>query len=90
MQQWEYCVVGPVKSLGSEGLKGYYPTLAFLTREGPRNTSLSGGNEALKIAQTIAQLGEEGWELTSCGSILAVGGGGAPNHLPYFKRKKQQ
>jgi hypothetical protein len=90
MQKWEYCVVGPIiKNFGGSDFAGYYPYLAVLTNQGPQTRAIfgeSGMSENDHLANTIAQLGEAGWEMIGCGS---TGGKYVTSHLLYFKRPKE-
>ncbi len=86
MSKWEYCVVGPIKN----NLEGYYPKLVYLTAQGPSAVGIrpqQGASEPEVLAMTLAQLGEEGWEMVSCGAVPF----GTENdcHVIYFKRMKE-
>ncbi len=80
MQKWEYCALGVIKTMNSDGLVGDYPRLVFFGLNGiAQNVSLRDGNEPVNIAKAIAQLGMEGWELVGTGDTTA-------KHVIYFKR----
>lgn len=82
MQKWEYCTVGPIKG----NLEGHYPRLVILSESGMVVTKIlgiRGLSEDQILAQTIARLGGEGWELVSCGS---TGWREENRHMLYFKR----
>ncbi len=81
MQQWEYCAVGPVQSHSQP----HYATVIRFTNEGRRLSKIQGTRDmdsAQVLAQIIAQLGEEGWEMVGCGMISDE------RHMLYFKRPK--
>ena len=88
MQKWEYCTVGPIKKLSY----GHHPELVQFTPEGLKRTRIQaprGVDEDNMLAQTIAQLGEWGWEMIGCAEVS----GGVHDelmHVLYFKRPKQQ
>lgn len=87
MQKWEYCAVGPIKKLSYS----HHPELVRFTVEGCKRSRLQaprGVDEDDVLAQTIAQLGEWGWEMIGC---AAVSGGVQEEvmHILYFKRPKQ-
>ena len=84
MHKWEYCAVGPIKNV----FYGHYPELVRFTKEGSKKTRIQGTrdiDEGDILAQTIAQLGEWGWEMISCGTV-AKGVQEEPMHILYFKR----
>lgn len=77
MSTWEYCaVIGIDRVTPGRHLHPLYPAIWYFTKEGVQVVELK-GNEAKEVAQTIARLGEEGWEMVGC-EPLAV----------YFKRPK--
>lgn len=77
MQKWEYCVVVGLSRLTTERyMHPDYPALWTLTPSGV-NYKLMGKPESEELAKTIAQLGEEGWEMV-----------GASGSFVYFKRPK--
>jgi len=83
MQRWEYCVVGYIKGR----LEGDYPRLIMLTNRGQEQRRIEGTRELLErdvLAQTIARLGEDGWEMVGCGNV------GEHTHVIYFKRPKAE
>ena len=62
MSKWEYCALGPIKGMNTNGLVGHYPCIIFFGDQGVTKDSLrlAGSNEALKLGRAIAQLGEQG------------------------------
>lgn len=87
--QWEYCAVGSIKSVEAKmGVDVGNPLLITFTRKGANIQSLKGGETS--VAEMIARLGEEGWEMVGTGNVFATttitGTGGVPGHLVYFKR----
>ena len=83
MQEWEYCVIGPIKKEG----QGHYPVLAHLTQKGRQAHKIRRTKETKEadvLAMTIAGLGDAGWEMVGCGNI------GLDVHSLYFKRPKQE
>ncbi len=84
MQKWEYCMIGPIKSTIT-GPEGYYPYTVHLTDKGLAKTRIEGAgilSEISILAQTVAKLGEEGWEMVGCGNT-------GDSHYLYFKRIKE-
>ena len=88
MQKWEYRVIAGVDHT-KLGLINRDPCYIQLTTEGEKILMGSrdfktqgGGNETKAMAQLIAQLGEEGWELVGVASKDR-------SHSLYFKRPKQ-
>ena len=93
MQKWEYCILGPMKFAGTAHgmIGGFYPVLVYLQPGKPQIThkikKQHGMEERDIVLSTIAQLGEEGWEMISSGTTsLTSGVVGA--HFLYFKRPK--
>lgn len=92
-QKWEYCAVGPVKV--SQTLEGHYPWMINFKNEGlyaNRIQKQGQLNERDILAQTIAKLGDEGWEMVGMGTVPGAGSGehNEPAHLIYFKRPKSE
>jgi len=89
VQKWEYCVVrgnyywlsdGYLEKMTDKGREIVSDFTAILKNQ-PKGTKLRPDAVA---AQTIAQLGEEGWEL------VGIHGGDASSEVVlYFKRPKQ-
>jgi hypothetical protein len=80
MQKWEYCAVGPLEGLSM----GRHPYLCHFTVEGQRLSRIEktrGISERDMVAQTITQLGNDGWEMVGCGTMWK-----GDRHLLYFKR----
>jgi hypothetical protein len=80
--KWEYCVIGPIK--WNSNMER--PELTYLTHDGRRSVEMAPipGRmlEADVLAQHIAQMGEDGWELVGCGNVSEQ------RHILYFKRAK--
>jgi len=78
MQKWEYCAIVNI-STNNEKLSTYYPGIWHFTDLGIQVSRIH-SPEADEVAKTIAQLGEQGWEM--------VGAGNTSNsfHTLYFKR----
>jgi hypothetical protein len=72
--QWEYCLVDWV---------GPQPRLVSFYPDG-LEIELFDTAEAMHMA--VAQLGLDGWEMTSSSVLPAASGGGAPITTLYFKR----
>lgn len=82
MTKWEYCSIYPVYYdreqgwlvPGLLGIKGYKGTfmISGATREKLENPNA--------LAQKITQLGQEGWEMSGCGTVSRN------QHVIYFKR----
>jgi len=90
MQKWEYCAIAGVSKRGS-GLYPRYPALIQFTLQGCVERPIK-GDEINLLAQTIAHLGEQGWEMVGTGahSLGSSLGSGTTetNHIIYFKRPK--
>ena len=87
MQRWEYMVVGPIKFGSMSGWDAYYANAYAITPDGARSLGLNdSGDERSALATTIARLGEDGWEMTGCGT---VGDEHRLVHYLYFKRSKE-
>ena len=78
MQKWEYCAITHIGS-NDRGLITTLDssTLEAFTTSGVRFTELGNFGE---VAQTVAELGMEGWELAGCGNTSEH------SHTLYFKR----
>jgi hypothetical protein len=61
MQKWEYCAIVGMAGSG-RNLVPYYPALWYFDSSGFHATEIK-GDELQIVAQTIAKLGEEGWEM---------------------------
>ncbi len=74
MAGWEYCVLTGMMGnprVGISEWKPYYPQLWRFSLEGPEMvTDFSerpkSVEERVAVAQMIARLGEEGWEMVDC------------------------
>ena len=88
MQKWEYCAITDVSS-GVEGdamVNAEVPSVngepagavTYFTSGGGRTTPIENG--ATRLAQVIAQLGSDGWEMVGCGNVSE------DFHTLYFKR----
>ena len=80
MQKWEYLVIGGIRST----FNTYYPKAYRITEKGRELLTdfknLPGGTaEEDAVAQYIARLGMEGWEMVATG-------GDQSYHCIYFKR----
>jgi hypothetical protein len=73
MQKWEYCAVVGIHQ-DYHKLKPYFPGIWHFTENGIQATQIK-GTQADEIAKTIAQLGEQGWEMA-----------GSMEGTLYFKR----
>ena len=74
MTKWEYCVVRGIRGGGiSISMEPYYPAVWYFTPKGFKVVSLCGNQESTAIAQAIADLGEQGWELVSAIQLDAGG-----------------
>jgi hypothetical protein len=80
MQKWEYCAIIGMRSTLRD-LNPAYPALWHFSNEGYGSTPIK-GYEAAEVAKTIAELGEQGWEMIGTGCEA----GGV--HILYFKRPK--
>ncbi len=85
MQKWEYCVVSGI----GPSLATSYPAAYRMTARGIEivmdfKKLPKGASEINAVAQLIAQLGEEGWEMVGSGNT------GSGHHSLYFKRLRAQ
>ena len=83
MTKWEYCAVSGIVRGGDT----YLSCLIRFTPDGVVRTRLKktrSESEQTVVAQTIAKLGEDGWEMVSAVSE----GGPFDSHSLYFKRPK--
>ena len=83
MQKWEYC---KLTGIGGGNVPTSYPKFFRFTTRGLEletdfGNRAKGVSEKDAVAQLVAQLGDEGWELTSAG-------GTGDFHCLYFKRPK--
>jgi len=83
MSKWEYCAVHSVladaKYQYLTCYDGWQRALDYFTVTGGNRTEIKKGPDAL--AQAIAELGEQGWEMVGCGNVYTF-------HVIYFKRPK--
>lgn len=86
MQKWEYCAIASLHApVGLPGITPYYPKLSRFTQSGLQVTDLGrkgGKGEQDYVAQLIAQMGEDGWEM------VGIFQTGEKEHGIYFKRPK--
>ncbi|MBK9927767.1 MAG: hypothetical protein IPP66_21045 [Anaerolineales bacterium] len=90
MPKWEYCAIGPIQQDEAAKWKGFYPQLIYFLKDGLKEQRISKeGNISERdiLAKTIAELGENGWELISTGDSVITSSKGM--HYLYFKRIKQ-
>jgi len=88
MQKWEYCVISHLVDDVGTGWHPTYPKLTRFTPSGRQVTDLTRKrgvtpNEWDYVAQLIAQMGEDGWEM-----VGIYGDDGNGKHGIYFKRPK--
>ena len=86
MTRWEYCAVSGISTGGH--ILTHYPYLIRFPPDGPEATHLKGTRDRKErdvVAQTIAELGENGWELVSA----VYAGGDFGTYSLWFKRPKQ-
>jgi hypothetical protein len=84
MQKWEYCMLTGIVPLGG-GIDSE-EHLQYFRSDPPEIVKIRRTAQLQRhqvLAQTIAQLGEEGWEMVGC-----VFAGHLGHHL-YFKRPKE-
>ncbi len=80
MQRWEYCaVVGMGRLNLSRKPRPVFPSIWYFGVDGVQVVELK-GQEAHEVARAIALLGEQGWEMTTCGTL------GDATHAIYFRR----
>lgn len=80
--QWEYCaVVGVFHSYMNRHLAPKYPAIWRFTPNGVQVTEIK-SRDPEQVTLTIAQLGEEGWEMVGCGNLDVA------EHAIYFKRPR--
>lgn len=84
MQKWEYCVIGKITN---GRLDVSNPVAYRITNKGFELMSdfrnrQKGISELAAVGQFIAQLGEDGWEMTGVGNASEF------YHCLYFKRPK--
>jgi len=83
MTKWEYCAISGIEYVVS-GFRTNYPHLHQFTPSGITETQIKGqGGETNVVAATIAQMGNDGWELVGVGRERADLG-----DVLYFKRSK--
>lgn len=89
MSRWEYCaIIGVWRETDQRYPQLRWPALWCFTAEGIQITEIK-GDEATLLGQTIARLGEQGWEMVGCGETGHLGSnGGSISHFVYFKRQK--
>jgi hypothetical protein len=80
MQKWEYCAILDVTGAAfSDKIGTYYKNgIQFFTPTGVITRELNRTNRG--FSEAIARLGEEGWEMSGCGTS------GSGSHHIYFKR----
>ncbi len=78
MHKWDYCALINVYETADEELVGY--GISYFTTDGVQKSKIKGS----EVAQVVAQLGEQGWEMVGCGTIRG------DRHCIYFKRPKPQ
>ncbi len=82
-QQWEYCAItGVAKKEGRRGFNPYYPAIWHFTNQGVKIVEIK-GDERTQVAQAIAQLGQDGWEMVGC--VSEATGRTTSSHALYFK-----
>jgi hypothetical protein len=80
MTKWEFCSIYPIEEYRhwlvpyGDGFKETF------TLEGGKREEVP--DDPHDLARSIAQLGEDGWELVGCGNVSEV------RHALYFKRPK--
>lgn len=79
MPKWEYCAVAGIARRTRE-LVAAYPVIWYFTAEGCIKEEIR-GDERQGLAQAIAALGDDGWEMVS-----AATGMGSGDTMLYFKR----
>jgi len=84
MQKWEYCIITGVHA----DFTGDHPGCYRLTSKGRElvtdfSNPPKGYAKTYLVAQFIAQLGEEGWEMVGAGTTNE-----GYAHILYFKRPK--
>jgi len=90
MPKWEYCVLTGIKG---SNFYPHYPRLQRFTLDGYGLEDMvdfgkrpKGLTELTAVAQAIARLGEDGWEMVSAGSRGRLD----DTYCIYFKRPKPQ
>ncbi len=86
--KWEYCAVIGIQSAGRT-LYPRLPAIWYFTASGVNVTEIK-GQEVTLVAQTITQLGEQGWEMVGCGPMAGSSSERSAEitHAIYFKRPK--
>jgi hypothetical protein len=89
MPQWEYCSVRGIYN-ASNDWRTMYPRLYRFTDAGAQltddfKTLEQGMSEAQAVAQAIARLGQDGWEM-----VGIAGDGNGSAHCLYFKRARPE
>jgi hypothetical protein len=80
MQKWEYCAVVNIRE-DSGGFTPENPAIWYFATDGIQVTPIKGKASSM-VAKTIAELGEEGWEMVGAGNLSGH------RHALYFKRAK--
>jgi len=81
MQKWEYCAITGISGGGNLLFPVTNPSNAILVKFTGEKQEWGGGvNDHDHLAQIIARLGIEGWEMVGCGNIREN------IHAMYFKR----
>jgi hypothetical protein len=84
MQKWEYCIVtGVVPWSGGVDSEDHLQRFGADSPEITYFRHTMGERRPQVVAQTIARLGEEGWEMVGCAFA------GRRGHHIYFKRPKE-
>jgi len=84
MSQWEYCaVVGIFNSFQNRHLSPKFPAVWYFAPGGIQIDEIK-SKDVQAVTQTIARLGEEGWEMVGCGNLEVA------EHAIYFKRRRPQ
>ena len=84
MQKWEYCVVGPI-SRDPDVIERENAGISYIYTDCVKTRTVDNKKE---FPQIIAQLGNEGWELTGVTPIYQ--GSAYTHHILYFKRPKSE
>jgi hypothetical protein len=87
MQQWEYCYISGIRINGS--FETSYPRITRFSSKNPFIEKVELGKkphneEIFGVAESIAKLGEEGWEMVSAATL-----GSTVYFTLFFKRLKE-
>lgn len=85
MPKWEYCAIVGLSRYDKRLVPGD-PAIWRFTPTGIEVVDIRGQQdvEAAEVAQSIATLGEQGWEMVGCGNTSQF------HHVVYFKRPKPE